>query len=187
MDTMEDFLYDKEPRSHQQYSNCFKRFLSYLKEQGHISDGELSEQATQFLQKAKNAEDWAQQQLINFIMALGQRKEKKIEAATIKNYYKVVKAFCLLHRINLEWPRIKRYIGKVKKIANDRAPSLDEMKTWMEYDDRRIKLVILVMWQGVDHPVTTCCKFGKCVQYEQLCALMEQHYLSSHVENFFLL
>jgi hypothetical protein len=27
----------------------------------------------------------------NFIMALGQRKEKKIEAATIKNYYKVVK------------------------------------------------------------------------------------------------
>lgn len=78
-------------------------------------------------------------------MALGQRKEKKIEAATIKNYYKVVKAFCLLHRINLERPRIKRYIGKVKKIANDRAPSLDEMKTWMEYDDRRIKLVILVM------------------------------------------
>jgi hypothetical protein len=103
--------------------------------EGQISGETLLEQVTQFLQKAKKDEEWAQEQLIDFIITLDEGEgKKKIKAGTIRNYYKVVKVFCDLHRIRLEWPRIARYIGKVRKIADDR--SLDEMKKWMEYPDK---------------------------------------------------
>lgn len=58
--------------------------------------GDLERQASSFLSESKESKgEWAQRQLIAFIKML---KGSKIEAGTVRNYYKVVKGFCDLNK-----------------------------------------------------------------------------------------
>ncbi len=77
---------------------------------------------------------------------------QNIEENTNYSWYPVrllqgYQGFCDLHRrsfVNIEWKRVKRLLGKVKRNANDRAPSLEEIKRLLEHSDRRTKALVLV-------------------------------------------
>jgi integrase len=49
-----------------------------------------------------------------------------------------------MNRINIFWDIITRSLPRVKHYANDRVPTMEEIKKLIEYPDRRIKFIVLV-------------------------------------------
>ena len=66
-------------------------------------------------------------------------EKKEISAGTVKNYYQLIKLFCEMNQIDLPWKRISKALPKVRRYADDRAPTREEIHKLTEYPDRRIK------------------------------------------------
>lgn len=69
----------------------------------------------------------------------------EISECTIPNYYRATKLFCEMNDIILNWKKISRGLPRAGKAANDRAPSIEEIKKIIEYPDRRIKAIVYTM------------------------------------------
>ena len=63
----------------------------------------------------------------------------------MQNYLKTIKFFCETTDISIPWKKITRGLPKGKRYADDRAPTLEEIKKIIEYPDRRIKPVVYTM------------------------------------------
>ena len=72
-------------------------------------------------------------------------EKKEITAGTLQNYLKTIKFFCETTEISIPWKKITRGLPKGKRYADDRAPTLEEIKKIIEYPDRRIKPVVYTM------------------------------------------
>jgi hypothetical protein len=84
--------------------------------------------------------------LIKFILFQKERAAKgEISECTISNYYKPAKLFCEINDIILNWKRITKGIPSNKPSANDRAPTVEEIKKLVKYPDRRIKPIVYTM------------------------------------------
>ena len=78
-----------------------------------------------------------------------ERVEKgEIAESTINNYYKSVKLFCEMNDILLNWKKIAKCKSQHRDYANDRAPTLEEIKKLLDFPDRRIKVIVLVMFSS---------------------------------------
>ena len=141
-DPMAVFLYAvKSPESKRQYPRRFKMFLDFLG-----FGGALDDQAREFLRNVKANPKWVQDNLIQFISYQNERaKCGKISVSTIPNYYRATKLFCEMNDIILGWKKIARGMARVRKAANDRAPTLEEIQRMIEYPDRRIKPIVYTM------------------------------------------
>ena len=141
-DPMSIFLYAlKAPESRRQYPRRFKMFLDFLKLLGTIE-----EQAIEFLTKARQNPQWAQDNLMRFMALQNERaRRKEIAESTISNYYKATKLFCEMNDLSLGWRKIRLGLPRGRKAANDRAPTIEEIQKLVEYPDRRIKPIIYTM------------------------------------------
>jgi integrase len=146
---IEDFIYGLGDRTKGQYLSRLVVFFDFLE----IKPGRgtavdrLEMQAGQFLKEFKSkGKEWAQKSLMRFVGHLNEKvKEGRFGRGTIRNYYKTVKRFCDTQNIELSWKRITSGLGKVKRVANDRAPTLEEIQRLIQYPDRRIKPIVLIM------------------------------------------
>jgi hypothetical protein len=50
-----------------------------------------------------------------------------------------------MNDLTLSWKKIARGLAKVRKAANDRTPTLEELRQLVEYPDRRIKSIVYTM------------------------------------------
>ena len=108
--------------------------------------GDIHNQAKEFLRNAKANTKWVQDNLIEFIAYQNERaKRGEISVSTIPNYYRATKLFCEMNDIVLGWKKIARGMERVRKAANDRAPTLQEIRRVIEYPDRRIKPIVFTM------------------------------------------
>ena len=108
--------------------------------------GRLDEQAKQFLTNARTNPRWAQESLMSFIEFQKERVTRnEISESTITNYYKATKLFCVMNDLVLNWKKICRGLPVGRRAANDRAPSIDEIRKLIEYPDRRIKAIVFTM------------------------------------------
>ena len=90
--------------------------------------------------------DWVINQIIGFLQFQKQRVEREqITASTLKNFVKSLKVFCDSADIGIPWKRITRGLPKGRQSANDRAPTIQEIRKLIEYPDRRIKPIVYIM------------------------------------------
>jgi integrase len=147
------FLYAlRAPESKRQYPRRLKVFLDYLTDKGELEcSSSLEDECKEFLIKTKENPKWANSQLMEFILFERNRAERgDIVVTTIRNYLKATKLFLEMNSDVplVNWKRVIKCLPTPKNTANDRAPTIEEIKKLIDYPDRRIKPIILCMVSG---------------------------------------
>ena len=146
------FMYAlKAPESKRQYPKRLKVFLDFLTSKNELSCSDLENQCIEFMTKSQTNPKWANNKLMDFVLYQKERVYKnQIVYATIRNYLKTVKLFLEMNSDVpiVNWKRITKGLPSGKSAANDRAPTIEEIKKLVEYPDRRIKPIIYCMVSG---------------------------------------
>jgi hypothetical protein len=100
---MTNFMYAlKAPETRRQWPRRLKIFLDFLQ-----LEGSVEERARQFLPKARQNTQWAQENLIQFMSFQHERVRRgEISESTIPNYYKAAKLFCEMNDLIFNWKKI---------------------------------------------------------------------------------
>jgi hypothetical protein len=106
----------------------------------------MENRCNSFAERGKTNIDWALNQIIRFLHFQKERVEKEeITAATLKNFIKSLKVFCDSADLDIPWKKVTRGLPKGRQAANDRAPTIEEIRKLVEYPDRRIKPIVYTM------------------------------------------
>ena len=139
---MASFVYAlKAAETQRQYPRRFRAFLDFLGYRGTLQD-----QAKLFLENARQNAQWAEAEIMKFVAFQRERVEaREIVGPTIRNYIKATKLFCQMNDLVLNWDKIRRGLPSARQSANDRAPTIEEIKRLLEYPDRRMKPIVHTM------------------------------------------
>jgi integrase len=134
----------KSPATKEKYLLRLGKFLDFLypvrKEMS------LEDKARIYTNEVRNDTIWAFNSILKFIQSLKNRADRKeITGGTIRNYVKSIKLFCQMADITIAWDKITRGLPKGKRYAEDRAPTLEEIRRLCNYPDRRIKSIVYTM------------------------------------------
>jgi hypothetical protein len=106
----------------------------------------IEERCNLFAEKGKTDSNWAFNSIIEFLQFQKERVEKReITGASLRNFVKPIKLFCEMSDIPVPWKKVVRGLPKIRKFADDRAPTIEEIRKVGEYPDRRIKAVLYTM------------------------------------------
>ena len=106
----------------------------------------LQDKAGIYSQEAKRDSIWSFNGILKFIQSHKDRVDRKeITGGTIRNYVKSIKLFCQMADIPIPWDKITRGLPRGRRYADDRAPTLEEIKRLCDYPDRRIKSIVYTM------------------------------------------
>ena len=136
------FLYAlKAPATREKYIQRLTKFLDFL---GYT--GTKEEKARAFVVQAKADPGLAFNCVLKFFQSKREQIDRKeIAIGTVRNYLKSIKLFCDMADLQIPWPKIARGLPRAKRFADDRAPTLQEIRRIIEYPDRRIKPVVYLM------------------------------------------
>ena len=130
------------PVTRDRYTTRLDKFFQFIG----IGGDTIEERCLSFVEKAKNDNDWAFRSIINFLQFQKDRvNRKEITGSTVRNYVKAIKLFTEMNDIVILWKKITRGLPKGKKCADDRAPTIEEIRKIVEYPDRRIKPIVYTM------------------------------------------
>lgn len=132
----------RSPVTKDRYSTRVAKFFDFIG----IPGKTLEQKAKAFAKKGKNDTNWALSSILKFVYFQKERIEKKqISGATVINYTKSIKLFCDMADISITWKKITRGIPRGKRYADDRIPTLEELKQLIDYPDRRIRAIVYTM------------------------------------------
>lgn len=132
----------RSPVTRDRYSTRVAKFFDFIEIPGRT----LEQKAVNFARKGRNDAAWAFSAILKFIYYQRERVEKKeISGATVINYTKSIKLFCDMADIIIAWKKITRGLPRGKKYADDRIPTLEELKQLVDYPYRRIKAIVYTM------------------------------------------
>ncbi|HSF51255.1 MAG TPA: hypothetical protein VLA74_10890 [Nitrososphaeraceae archaeon] len=142
----ENFIFAlKSSETRRQYPKLLKIFLDFI----NIDKSKPIEERADVLYKISiENRKWLESQIFRYVKYYREKVEKReISAGTLKNYLKVVKLFCRMNDLEdqIHWYKIKIGMPKVKEYADDRAPTLDEIRKLVDYPDIRIKPIVHTM------------------------------------------
>ena len=139
-------------QTREKYSTRLKRFFDFILIPGNNIEEQckLAVQMERERSEASNNTNsnnkWFLNNVLRFLQAEKERVERKeITGATLRNYVKAVKLFCEMNDILIPWKKITRGLPRGRKTADDRAPTIDEIRRIVEYPDRRIKAIVCTM------------------------------------------
>jgi hypothetical protein len=133
----------KSPVSRKKYQKRLENFFDFLE----IKEDKIDVRCNNFLKLVNEAgSKWVFNILVKYMQFhLDRVNRKEITGATVRNYLKSVKLLCEMADININWRKISRGIPKGKNHADDRIPTLEEIRKLIEYPDRRIKSIVCTM------------------------------------------
>ena len=136
------FLYAlKAPATRDKYIQRLMKFLDFL---GYT--GTKEEKARSFAAQARADPIYAFNSVLKFFQSKREQIDRKEMAiGTVRNYVKSIKLFCDMADLQIPWSKITRGLPRARRFADDRAPTLQEIRKIAEYPDRRIKPVICTM------------------------------------------
>jgi integrase len=139
------FLYCNSPSTQRQYPKRLKIFFDFAGVEG----ADLEEQGQAFLDQTRQDPEWANQRIMEYLDYHRQRVfRKEISPSTLKTMLQPIKTFLDAYddvTDLIKWRRISKAMPKAKRFANDRVPTLEELRKLIEYPDRRIKAVVYTM------------------------------------------
>ena len=92
----------------------------------------MEERSRLLFTKSSQHNNWLYTNLVKYLQYHKQRVEKReISAGTVKNYFQAVKSFCEMNQIELPWKRISRALPRVKRYADDRAPTIEGIRRFV--------------------------------------------------------
>jgi integrase len=125
------------------YERRIKKFFDFIE---FSPDLDIEERCNKFAHQASKSLNWALDRVVYFLQFEKERTQKgQITAATLRNFVKALKLFCEMADIKIPWKKIVRGLPRPRESANDRAPTIEEIQKLIEYPDRRIKPVVLLM------------------------------------------
>ena len=132
----------RSPKTREKCTGRLRMFFDFIG----VPTGSMAERSKAFCDKAKYDNGWAFSSIVQYLQTQKERVERKeISAGTMKNYFQAIKLFCDMADIPISWKKISRGIPRVRKFADDRAPTLEEIQKITEYPDRRIKTIVCTM------------------------------------------
>ncbi len=135
----------RSPKTREKCTGRLRMFFDFL---GILPGQKMEERSMAFCEKAKSDNRWAFSSIIQYLQRLKERVEmKEITAGTMKNRYQAVKLFCEMADINISWKKISRGIPRVRKFANDRAPTAEEIQKIIEYPSKPL----YVLWHLLEY------------------------------------
>ena len=69
----------------------------------------------------------------------------EISATTVVNFRKPVKLFLEMNDVKLNWLKINKTLPPMRRHANDRAPTVEEIRKVIRYPDLRVEVIALTM------------------------------------------
>ncbi len=135
----------KSSETREKYDRRLLIFLNFLK----IPGLTMKERCIFLTDESKKNSQWIINGIVAYIIYQRNRLERKeITGATLFNYLKAIKLFCEMTDISIPWKKITRGIPRGRRYAEDRAPTMDEIRKICEYPDRRIKSIVYTMCSG---------------------------------------
>ena len=138
------FLYGiRSPVTRDYYLRRLRIFFNHIKL---LPDETMQKRCNFFAIQARQNPNWVFTSIIEFLQfQRGRVERKEIVGATLKNFLKPIKLFCEMTDIPIPWKKITRGLPKVRRYADDRAPTIEEIKILCDYPDRRIRAIIYTM------------------------------------------
>ena len=126
------------------YERRLKKFFDFIEFE--TIEKDIEHRCNKFAEKSKDNANWSLSQIIRFLQYQKERVENiEITSGTLKNFVKSLKVFCEMADISIPWKKITRGLPNARQSANDRAPTIEEIKKLLEYPDRRIKPIVYTM------------------------------------------
>ena len=144
MDPYSMFVYAiRSPYTKESYFRRLRRFFDSI----NFCEGEtMDKRCNMFAYRGRNDSNWAFSNILRFLHSQKERVERKeITASTLRNYVKTIKMFCEVTDIVIQWKKVTRGLPRGKRYADDRAPTIEEIRKIIEYPDRRIKPIAYTM------------------------------------------
>jgi integrase len=139
----------RSPVTKEKYIQRMGYFFDFLGIPTHTDSGDvlpIEQRFNAFGTRATSDVNWLKKNIVNYLQGHRKRVEQKeITGSTLRNYIKPIKLFCEQMDIEIPWRKITRGMPRGRRYANDRAPTLEEIRKTTEYPDRRIKPTIYLM------------------------------------------
>jgi hypothetical protein len=122
----------KSPVTKKKYSRRLEMFFDFIQ----ILGKNIEERCQTFVDKGQNNINWIYTNILRFVLFHKERIDKKeISGATLINYLEAIKLFCEMSDISINWKKVTRGISRGKRYANDRIPTLEEIRKIVNYPD----------------------------------------------------
>ena len=137
------FLYAmKSPVTRDKYQRRLSKFFEFAGLKG------TSRQviALSFIRKATSDSGWAFITILGFLeQQIAIVNNREITGETVRNYVKAIKLICEMADIPIQWKKLRVDFPEQRVYADDRIPSMEELRRLLEYPDRRIKPLVCTM------------------------------------------